>query len=324
MSGTHPPSAGPPGEAAAQGGFLARLRARVNRGASWVSDLLPGRRIDEALLEELESRLLAADVGVEATESVLADLHRKVERKELGDAAALLEALRASMLAMLQPVEQPLVIDRARRPFVILVVGVNGSGKTTTIGKLTHRLKNGGLTVMLAAGDTFRAAAVEQLAVWAERNGVPLISQAAGADPAAVVFDALQAAKARGIDVLIADTAGRLHTQSHLMDELAKVARVIKRLDPDAPHEVLLVLDAGLGQNALRQAEQFQKAIGVTGIAVTKLDGTAKGGIVVAIARRFGLPIRFVGVGEQAGDFGIFDARAYVDGLLRPAAGNSP
>ena len=307
-----------------EGNFLARLRAQVNRGASWVADLLPGRKIDDALLEELESRLLAADVGVEATESVLADLHRMVERKELGDAAALLEALRGALLAMLQPVERPLVIDRARKPFVILVVGVNGSGKTTTIGKLARRLKGDGLNVMLAAGDTFRAAAVEQLAVWAERNGVALISQQPGADPAAVVFDALQAAKARGIDVLIADTAGRLHTQSHLMDELAKVARVIKRLDPDAPHEVLLVLDAGLGQNALRQAEQFHKAVGVSGIAVTKLDGTARGGIVVAIARRFGLPIRFVGVGEQAEDFGIFDARAYVDGLLRPAAGNAP
>ncbi|MGE0030597.1 MAG: signal recognition particle-docking protein FtsY [Steroidobacteraceae bacterium] len=308
----------------AEGSFLARLRAKVNRGASWVADLLPGRKIDDALIEELETRLLAADVGFEATESVLADLHRQVERKELGDAAALLEALRASLLAMLRPVEEPLVVDRERKPFVILVVGVNGSGKTTTIGKLARRLKNEGLTVMLGAGDTFRAAAVEQLAVWAERNDVPLISQAAGADPAAVVFDALQAAKARGIDVLIADTAGRLHTQSHLMDELAKVARVMKRLDADAPHEVLLVLDAGLGQNALRQAEQFQKAIGVTGIVVTKLDGTARGGIVVAIARRFGLPIRFVGVGEQAEDFGIFDARAYVDGLLRPAAGNPP
>jgi fused signal recognition particle receptor len=324
LSGPRVPSADPPGGAAPQGGFLARLRAKVNRGASWVADLLPGRKIDDALLEELETRLLAADIGVEATESVLADLHRKVERKELGDAAALLEALRVSLLAILQPVERLLVIDRARKPFVILVVGVNGSGKTTTIGKLTRRLKNEGLTVMLAAGDTFRAAAVEQLAVWAERNAVPLVSQQPGADPAAVVFDALQAAMARGIDVLIADTAGRLHTQSHLMDELAKVARVIKRLDADAPHEVLLVLDAGLGQNALRQAEQFHKAIGVTGIAVTKLDGTARGGIVVAIARRFGLPIRFVGVGEQAEDFGIFDARAYVDGLLRPAAGNSP
>jgi fused signal recognition particle receptor len=253
---------------------------------------------------------------------VLADLHRQVERKELGSADALVAALGASLCALLQPVERPLVIDRARRPFVILVVGVNGSGKTTTIGKLARRLQQEGHSVMLAAGDTFRAAAVEQLAVWAERNGVPLISQAAGADPAAVVFDALQAARARGIDVLIADTAGRLHTQSHLMDELAKVARVLGKADPDAPHEVLLVLDAGLGQNALRQAEQFHKAVGVTGIVVTKLDGTARGGIVVAIARRFGLPIRYVGVGEQAEDFGIFNARAYVDGLLRPAARN--
>jgi fused signal recognition particle receptor len=307
---------------AATGGFLARLRAKVNRGASWVAELLPGRKIDEALLEELETRLIAADIGVEAAQSVLADLHRQVERKELGSADALVAALGASLRALLQPVERPLVIDRARRPFVILVVGVNGSGKTTTIGKLARRLQQEGHSVMLAAGDTFRAAAVEQLAVWAERNGVPLISQAAGADPAAVVFDALQAARARGIDVLIADTAGRLHTQSHLMDELAKVARVLGKADPDAPHEVLLVLDAGLGQNALRQAEQFHKAVGVTGIVVTKLDGTARGGIVVAIARRFGLPIRYVGVGEQAEDFGIFNARAYVDGLLRPAARN--
>jgi fused signal recognition particle receptor len=202
---------------------------------------------------------------------------------------------------------------------VILVVGVNGSGKTTTIGKLARRLKEQGLSVMLAAGDTFRAAAVEQLAAWAERNGVPIVAQQTGADPAAVSFDALQSARAHGTDVLIVDTAGRLHTQSHLMDELAKIARVVKRLDADAPHEVLLVLDAGLGQNAVRQAEQFSQAIGVTGI-VTKLDGTAKGGVVIAIARRFGLPIRFVGVGEQAEDFGIFDARAYVEGLLRPAA----
>jgi fused signal recognition particle receptor len=303
--------------AGAEAGFLARLRARVNRGASWVADLLPGRRIDDALLEELETRLLAADVGVEATQELLSDLHRKVERRELGDADALVAALRAALLAMLRPVEQPLVIDRARRPFVILVVGVNGSGKTTSIGKLAHRLRGEGLSVMLAAGDTFRAAAVEQLTVWAERNDVPIVSQPTGADPAAVVFDAMQAARARGIDVLIADTAGRLHTQSHLMDELAKVARVIKRQDPDAPHEVLLVLDASLGQNALRQAEQFQRAVGVTGIVVTKLDGTAKGGVVVALARRFGLPIRFVGIGEQAQDFGVFDAPAYVDGLLR-------
>jgi fused signal recognition particle receptor len=307
----------------AQGGFLSRLRARVNRGASWVADLLPGRRIDDALFEELETKLLAADVGVEATNAVLADLHRAVARSELADAAALLGALRKALLAILQPVERPLVIDRSRKPFVILVVGVNGSGKTTTIGKLASRQKAEGLSVMLAAGDTFRAAAVEQLAAWAERASVPMVSQAPGADPAAVVFDALQSARARGIDVLIADTAGRLHTQAHLMDELSKVARVLKRQDPDAPHEVLLVLDAGLGQNALRQAEQFHRAIGVTGIAVTKLDGTAKGGIVIAIAQRFGLPIRFVGVGEQTEDFGIFNAGAYVDGLLRSTPGNA-
>jgi fused signal recognition particle receptor len=309
---------------AAEGGFLARLTARVNRGASWALDLLPGRRIDAALLEELETRLLAADVGVEATASILEDLRGKVARAELADAKALEAALAASLLAILAPVERPLAVDRARKPFVILVVGVNGSGKTTTIGKLARRLKDEGLSVMLAAGDTFRAAAVEQLAAWGERNGVPVVSQAAGADPAAVIYDAMQSAKARGADVLIADTAGRLHTQSHLMDELAKIARVIRRLDPDAPHEVLLVLDAGLGQNALRQAEQFDKAVGVTGIVVTKLDGTAKGGIVVAIARRFGLPIRFVGVGEKVEDFGIFDARAYVEGLLRPAPEASP
>ena len=307
----------------AEGGFLARLRAKVSRGTSWVGDLLPGRRIDDALLEELETRLLAADMGVEVTQALLSDLRKQVARAELDDADALKRALAASLIAILKPVEQPLVVDRTRKPFVILVVGVNGSGKTTTIGKLAKRLKDEGLTVMLAAGDTFRAAAVEQLAVWAERNDVPIVSQAPGADPAAVVFDAMQSARARGIDVLIADTAGRLHTQSHLMDELAKIARVIKRLDAEAPHEVLLVLDAGLGQNALRQAEQFSNAVGVSGIVVTKLDGTAKGGIVVAIARRFGLPIRFVGVGEQAEDFGIFDARAYVEGLLRPA-GETP
>jgi len=206
---------------------------------------------------------------------------------------------------------------------VVLVVGVNGSGKTTTIGKLARRLKQDGLKVMLAAGDTFRAAAVEQLAVWAERNRVPLISQAPGADPAAVIFDALQAARARGVDVLIADTAGRLHTQSHLMEELKKITRVLRRLDADAPHEVLLVLDASLGQNALKQAEQFGAAVGVTGIAITKLDGTARGGIVIAIARTFALPLRFVGVGEQIDDFGPFSAEAFVDGLLRRADGGA-
>jgi fused signal recognition particle receptor len=320
LPGQRVPPTESPGGAAEQGAFLARLRTSVSRATSWVADLLPGRRIDAALLEELETRLLAADVGVDATEVILSDLHRKVARAELADARALESALSEALLAILKPVERPLAVDRTKKPYVILVVGVNGSGKTTTIGKLARRLKGEGLSVMLAAGDTFRAAAVEQLAVWAERNGLPIVAQAPGADPAAVVFDALQSAKARGTDVLIADTAGRLHTQSHLMDELAKIARVMKRLDGDAPHEVLLVLDAGLGQNAVRQAEQFNRAIGITGIVVTKLDGTAKGGVVVAIARRFGLPIRFVGVGEQAEDFGIFDAQAYVEGLLRPVA----
>ena len=313
-----------PDEVTAAGGFFARLRGRVNRGASWLGDLLSGRKIDAALLEELETRLLTADVGVEATETILAGLRYSVAREELKDAGALADALRAALTAILAPVARPLTVNRSRRPFVILVVGVNGSGKTTTIGKLARHLKQQGLGVMLAAGDTFRAAAVEQLSIWAGRNEVPMIAQTPGADPAAVVFDAMEAARARGIDVLIADTAGRLHTQSHLMDELAKIARVMKRLDPSAPHEVLLVLDASLGQNAIRQAEQFHQAVGVSGLVVTKLDGTARGGIVVAIARRFGLPIRFVGIGEQAEDFGIFDADAYVDGLLRPAPGTVP
>jgi len=308
----------------AEGGFLARLRAKVNRGTSWLGDLLPGRKIDDELLEELETRLLAADVGVEATGTILGALHRKVARKELADVQALLTALRGALTEILQPVEKPFAVDRSRKPYVVLVVGVNGSGKTTTIGKLASLLKQDGLKVMLAAGDTFRAAAVEQLTVWAERNQVPIIAQATGADPAAVVFDALEAARARGMDVLIADTAGRLHTQSHLMDELRKITRVLKRLDPEAPHEVLLVLDSSLGQNALRQAEQFNEAVGVTGLVITKLDGTAKGGVVIAIARKFGLPIRFVGVGEQIGDFGPFKAEAYVDGLLRPSGEAAP
>jgi fused signal recognition particle receptor len=318
MFGTRTRTADETAGKSAEGGFLARLRARVNRGTSWLGDLLPGRKIDDDLLEELETRLLAADVGVEATTAILEGLHRKVARKELADVEALLAALRGALTEILQPVEKPFAVDRTRRPYVVLVVGVNGSGKTTTIGKLASLLKRDGLKVMLAAGDTFRAAAVEQLAVWAERNQVPIIAQATGADPAAVVFDALEAARAREVDVLIADTAGRLHTQSHLMDELSKITRVLKRLDPDAPHEVLLVLDSSLGQNAIRQAEQFSEAVGVTGLVITKLDGTAKGGVVVAIARKFGLPIRFVGVGEQIGDFGPFKADAYVDGLLRP------
>ncbi len=322
---THPSkSAAAPAPEDTRRGFIARLRARLNRGDSWLSydlaNLLPGRAIDAQILDELETRLLTADVGVTATEQILADLRGRVERKELRNFAALLEALRNSLVGRLQPCAQPLQIDASRRPFVVLVVGVNGSGKTTTIGKLARRLTDRGLKVMLAAGDTFRAAAIEQLEVWGRRNQVPVIAQQSGADPAAVIFDALQAARARDIDVLIADTAGRLQTQSHLMDELRKVKRVIQRLDASAPHEILLVLDASLGQNSLAQAEQFNQALGVTGLVLTKLDGTAKGGAVIAMAERLKLPIRFIGIGEQAEDFGEFEPGPYVDALLGTGA----
>jgi fused signal recognition particle receptor len=305
-------------------GFFARLRAKLNQGPAWLTaglgNLLPGREIDARILEELTTRLLTADVGVEATDTLLEELRAKVARQELKDLDALSRALKASMLKILIPCARPLVIDRTRqpfaKPFVILVVGVNGSGKTTTIGKLARRFKEQGLKVMLAAGDTFRAAAVEQLQVWGERNDVPVVAQQTGADPGAVIFDALQAARARGIDVLLADTAGRLQTQAHLMEELKKVKRVIQRLDPTAPHEVMLVLDASLGQNALAQAAQFNDAVGVTGITLTKLDGTAKGGTALAIAARLRIPLRFIGIGEQAEDFSEFDAPAFVDALV--------
>lgn len=297
-------------------GFFGRLRDALGRGGSWVAELLPGRPIDADLLDELESRLLGADVGVEATERILGQLRRRVARHELADRDALVGALRTAMVDILTPVAVPLTLDPAHRPSVILVVGVNGSGKTTTIGKLARRLTDQGSKVMLAAGDTFRAAAVEQLEAWGERNAVPVVSQAAGADPAAVVFDALQSARARGIDVLLADTAGRLHNQSHLMEELAKVKRVLGRIDPTAPHEVLLVLDGSQGQNALAQAQTFHQAIGVTGLVLTKLDGSAKGGILFAMAHKLGLPVRFIGVGETALDFGVFDAGEFVDALL--------
>ena len=303
-------------------GFIARLRAKLNRGDSWLTydlaNLLPGGKIDDAVLDEIETRLIGADVGIETTEKVVGSLRGQVARKELGNLESLLGALRQSMLGIVGPVSQPLVVDGSKQPFVILVVGVNGSGKTTTIGKLARRLTSEGHKVVLAAGDTFRAAAIEQLQIWGERNSVPVIAQGAGADPAAVIFDALQSAQARGADVLIADTAGRLHTQSNLMEELKKVKRVLGRLDPSAPHEVLLVLDAGQGQNALAQAQQFHQALGVTGLVLTKLDGTAKGGIVLAIADRLRIPLRFVGVGETAEDFGVFDAETFVDAVLAP------
>jgi fused signal recognition particle receptor len=302
-------------------GFFKRLRAKINVGPAWlttdIKELLPGRKIDAEILDELETRLITADVGVEATSRILEELRRKVARKELGDVDALLAALSKAMVDILKPVERPLVIDAGIKPYVILVIGINGAGKTTTIGKLAHRLLAEGRTVMLAAGDTFRAAAREQLTIWAERNGVPIIAQQSGAEPAAVIFDALQAARARQIDVLIADTAGRLHTQSHLMDELKKVKRVLGRLDPGAPHEVLLILDGTIGQNAVSQAAEFHRGLGVTGLVVTKLDGTAKGGVVLAIAQKLGIPIRFVGVGEDTEDFGVFNASEFVAALLK-------
>ena len=302
-------------------GFFKRLRAKLNQGPAWLTtdlaELIPGRKIDAQILDELETRLITADVGAEATHRILAGLRTRVARKELDDVDALLKALHDAMFGILRPVEQPLIIDPKIRPFVILVVGINGAGKTTTIGKLAHRMLAEGHSVMLAAGDTFRAAAREQLEVWAERNRVPLIAQQSGTEPAAVIFDALQAARARNIDVLIADTAGRLHTQTHLMDELKKVKRVLARLDPAAPHEVLLVLDGTIGQNAVAQAEEFNKGLGVTGLVVTKLDGTSKGGVVLAIAQKLKIPIRFVGVGEQTEDFGVFNAADFVSALLK-------
>ncbi len=302
-------------------GLFQRLRARLNRGDSWLTydlaNLVPGGRIDENVLDELETRLITADVGVETTERILAGLRKQVARKELGNLEALLDALRESLLSVVKPAAIPLVIDTSVKPFAILVVGVNGAGKTTSIGKLARRMKDHGLKVMLAAGDTFRAAAVEQLQIWGERNAVPVIAQAAGTDPAAVAFDAIQSAKARGIDVLLADTAGRLHTQSNLMEELKKVKRVMGRVDASAPHEVLLVLDASQGQNALQQARLFNEALGVTGVVLTKLDGTAKGGIVFALASELKLPIRFIGTGESAEDFDEFDPEDFVDSLLK-------
>ena len=302
-------------------GFFKRLRAKLNQGPAWlttdIGELLPGRKIDAEILDELETRLITADVGVEASSRILEELRKRVARKELNDVDALLRALNEAMSQILTPVQQALVIDPAAKPFVILVVGINGAGKTTTIGKLSARLLAEGKSVMLAAGDTFRAAAREQLEVWAARHNVPIVAQQSGSEPAAVIFDALNAARARHIDVLIADTAGRLHTQTHLMDELKKVKRVLARLDPTAPHEVLLVLDGTIGQNAVAQAEEFNKGLGVTGLVITKLDGTAKGGVVLAIAQRLKIPIRFIGVGEQSEDFGVFNASEFVSALLK-------
>ncbi|MGM3386583.1 signal recognition particle-docking protein FtsY [Stutzerimonas stutzeri] len=315
-----PPPASTP-EAPTRLGFFARLKQGLSKtsasiGEGMASLFLGKKAIDDDLLDELETRLLTADVGVEATTAIMQNLTRRVSRKELADSGALYKALQEELAGLLRPVEQPLQIDGSRTPFVILVVGVNGVGKTTTIGKLAKKLQLEGKKVMLAAGDTFRAAAVEQLQVWGERNSIPVVAQHTGADSASVIFDAVQAAKARGIDVLIADTAGRLHTKDNLMEELKKVRRVMGKLDETAPHEVLLVLDAGTGQNAINQTKQFNQAVELSGLVLTKLDGTAKGGVIFALAKQFGTPIRYIGVGEGIDDLRTFEADAFVEALF--------
>ena len=301
--------------------FFSRLKSGLSRTRSnftkSLTNLVLGRKtIDDELLEEIETLLLTSDVGMEATQEIISDLTARLERQQLSDDNALFDALKEVMLQILQPSNQPLMIDEQKKPYVILMVGINGVGKTTTIGKLAQKYKQEGKSVMLAAGDTFRAAAVEQLQSWGKRNDVPVIAQQSGADSAAVIFDALEAAKARNIDVLIADTAGRLHTQNNLMEELKKIRRVMGKLDKEAPHEVMLVVDAGTGQNALAQASQFNEAVEVTGITLTKLDGTAKGGIMFAIAKKLGIPIRFIGIGENIDDLRQFDAEEFVTALL--------
>jgi fused signal recognition particle receptor len=303
-------------------GFFSRLATGLSKTRTGFSDgvanlLLGKKEIDDDLLEDLETQLVMADVGVEATREIMAKLTERVGRKELTDSDALFEALIKELQDILAPCEQPLVIDSAsNKPYVILMVGINGVGKTTTIGKLAKQFQAKGKSVMLAAGDTFRAAAVEQLQVWGDRNDVPVIAQHTGADSASVLYDALEAATARGTDILIADTAGRLHTKDNLMGELEKVVRVMKKIDPEAPHEVMLVLDAGTGQNAINQAVQFQKSVGVTGLTLTKLDGTAKGGVIFALAKQLGLPVRFIGIGEGINDLRPFDANDFTRALF--------
>lgn len=314
------PQAEAPAAAPGKSGWRERLRGSMfARSLGGLFSRNP--RLDDDLLDEIETALLTADVGVSATTDLVEDLRKRMKAREFADAGALLAALRADLIALLRPVARPLAIDGAARPFVLLTVGVNGVGKTTTIGKLARRFKDEGRTLMLAAGDTFRAAAVAQLQAWGERNGVPVVAQGQDADAASVAFDALQAAKARNTQVLIADTAGRLHTQQGLMAELGKIKRVLGKLDPAAPHEVLMVIDGTTGQNALSQLRQFNAAVGVTGLVVTKLDGTAKGGVVFALAREFGIPIRFAGIGERPEDLRVFDAEAFVDALLPESLG---
>jgi fused signal recognition particle receptor len=316
-----------PGATPGKSGWRERLRGSgIARGLGGLFARNP--KLDDDLLDEIETALITADVGVTATTQLVGQLRKRMKAREFADTRALLAALRADLIALLVPVARPLVIDDAARPFVILTIGVNGVGKTTTIGKLARRYKDEGRSLMLAAGDTFRAAAVAQLQAWGDRNGVPVVSQGQnalgkGGDAASVAFDALQAAKARGIDVLIADTAGRLHTQQGLMAELGKIKRVLGKVDASAPHEVLMVIDGTTGQNALSQLRQFHAAAGVTGLVVTKLDGSAKGGVVFALAREFGIPIRFAGIGERPEDLRVFDAEAFVDALLPGELGHA-
>ena len=305
----------------AGGGFFARMKTGLSKTRAslveGVTTLFIGKKeIDDELLEDLETQLLVSDVGIEATRQIIDGLTQRVAYKELDDADALINALKAELGKILVPADKPLVIDTAKKPFVILVVGVNGVGKTTTIGKMARQFQMEGHKVMLAAGDTFRAAAVEQLQVWGERNDIPVVAQHTGADSASVLYDAFKAAKARQMDVLIADTAGRLHNKDNLMEELKKVKRVLGKIDPDAPHEVLLVVDAGTGQNALNQAKLFDEAVGLTGMALTKLDGTAKGGVTFALSKQMELPIRFLGVGEQITDLRPFNASEFVEALF--------
>jgi len=307
---------------AKKAGFFSRLKEGLGKTRSGFSEgvaslLLGKKEIDDDLLEDLETQLVMADVGIEATQTIMAKLTERVSRKELDDSDALFESLIKELQEMLASSEKPLVIDEAKKPYVILMVGINGVGKTTTIGKLAKQYQSQGKSVMLAAGDTFRAAAVEQLQVWGERNQVPVVAQHTGADSASVIFDAVEAAKSRDVDILIADTAGRLHNKDNLMGELEKVVRVMKKLDDTAPHEVMLVLDAGTGQNAINQLKQFQQSVGVTGLTLTKLDGTAKGGIIFALSKQFDVPVRFIGVGEGIDDLRPFNAEDFTRALFK-------
>lgn len=304
------------------GGFFSRMKtglakSRKNFSEGMVNILIGGKEIDDELLEEVETQLLVADIGVDATRTIIQNLTERTERKELIYSNALYKALQEELVTLLAPRVKPLHIDENKAPFVILMVGVNGVGKTTTIGKLAKRLQGEGKKVMLAAGDTFRAAATEQLQVWGERNNIAVVAQGHGADSASVIFDAFESARAKGIDVLIADTAGRLHTKSNLMEELKKVKRVMQKIDGTAPHEIMLVVDAGTGQNAINQVQEFDNAVGLTGLTITKLDGTAKGGVLFNIASRTSVPIRFIGVGEKIDDLRPFSAKSFVAALFQ-------